>query len=65
MKYRHKEKPTSKNLDSDDIRLLMQDVIDNLIKKNVLRLNDFKDKSQKIIKRMDKEQDKRGKHGTI
>ena len=65
MKYRHKEKPTSKNLDSDDIRLLMQDVIDNLIKKNVLRLNDFKDKSQKIIKRMDKEQDKGGKHGTI
>lgn len=48
------------DLNQGDIRLLMQDIVDVLLKKNVVKLKDFKDKSQKIIKRMQDEQQRVG-----
>lgn len=55
MKLVYKNKPSMSDLSLEETRLLMQDIIDILLKKNVVKLKDFKDKSQSIIKRMQKE----------
>ena len=67
MKYQHKEKPLKTDLTADEVRILMQDVIDVLIKNKVVKLKDFTQKSQKIIKRMEEEQNMigRSKHVPI
>ena len=65
MKYQHKEKPLKTDLTTDEVRILMQDVIDVLIKNKVVKLKDFTQKSQKIIKHMEEEQNMIGRSNHV
>lgn len=65
MKYQHKEKPLKTDLTADEVRILMQDIIDVLIKNKVVKLKNFTQKSQKIIKRMEEEQNMIGRSNHV
>ncbi len=56
MKYLHKVKPVKSGITPDETREVLQDVIELMFKKNVIKKKDLKDTTQKILNRFEEEQ---------